>query len=224
MSAHSSAAETRGLAHHFEDFEQQLDASTFGMWLFLITEVLFFGGLFAGYTLYRSHMPHAFELASSHLDIPLGAMNTVVLIFSSLTMALAVRACQMGNNKLTRNLLVATLLLGFVFLGVKVVEYSAKFEHHLVPGYNFDQTMPQWQGQQMFYQFYFALTGMHALHMIIGSGLLLYFIIRSHQGRYHSNYFGPVEVMGLYWHFVDIVWIFLFPLLYLLGLHVGGKH
>lgn len=221
MSAsHSHAAETRGLAHHFLDFEQQLDASTFGMWLFLITEVLFFGGLFAGYSIYRYHMSDAFAAASHHLDIGLGAFNTVVLIFSSLTMALSVRACQLGNNIMTRNLLVATLILGFVFLGVKVIEYKQKFDHHLVPGYNFDQTMPGWQGQQMFYNFYFAMTGMHALHMIIGSGLLLYFILRAHQGRYHANYFGPVEVMGLYWHFVDIVWIFLFPLLYLLGLHL----
>jgi cytochrome c oxidase subunit 3 len=223
LSAHPSTAETRGLAHHFEDFEQQLDASTFGMWLFLITEVLFFGGLFAGYALYRSHMPEGFQTASSHLEIGLGGFNTVVLICSSLTMALAVRACQLGRNMTSRNFMVATLLLGFVFLGVKVVEYSAKFEHHLVPGPDFDTSIPFAQGQQVFFSFYFAMTGMHALHMVIGSGLLIYFIIRAHQGRYHANYFGPVEIMGLYWHFVDIVWIFLFPLLYLLGLHLG-KH
>jgi cytochrome c oxidase subunit 3 len=220
LSAHSHTAETRGLAHHFLDFEQQLDASTFGMWLFLITEVLFFGGLFAGYSVYRFHMPDAFAAASHHLDIGLGAFNTAVLIFSSLTMALSVRSCQLGNNVMTRNFLMATLFLGLVFLGVKVIEYKQKFDHHLVPGYNFDQALPGWQGQQMFYNFYFAMTGMHALHMVIGSGLLVYFILRAHQGRYHAKYFGPVEVMGLYWHFVDIVWIFLFPLLYLLGLHL----
>ncbi|MBM3734383.1 MAG: cytochrome c oxidase subunit 3 family protein [Acidobacteria bacterium] len=192
------------------------------MWLFLITEILFFGGLFAGYALYRSHMPEGFQTASSHLNIFLGGFNTVVLIASSLTMAMAVRSCQLGDNPKTRNFLIATLFLGLVFLGVKVIEYGEKIEHHLVPGPNFDTSIPFAQGQQMFYNFYFAMTGMHALHMIIGSGLLIYFIVRAHQGRYHSNYFGPVEIMGLYWHFVDIVWIFLFPLLYLLGLHLGG--
>ena len=223
MSAHH-AAQPRGLAHQFEDLDQQLDASTFGMWLFLITEILFFGGLFAGYTLYRSHMPHAYALASNHLDIRLGGFNTVVLIFSSLTMALAVRSCQLGKNLLSRNWMFATLLLGLTFLGVKVIEYSHKYHEHLIPGTRFNMSLPEAGGQQMFFNFYFGMTGMHALHMVIGSGLLIYFILRTHQRKYHSHYFGPVEIMGLYWHFVDIVWIFLFPLLYLLGLGVKGTH
>jgi cytochrome c oxidase subunit 3 len=213
-----------GLAHQFEDLHQQLDSSVLGMWVFLITEIMFFGGLFAGYAIYRSAAPEAFAAASHHLDITLGGFNTIVLIFSSLTMALAVRAAQLGNNKSIFNYLLATLVLGTVFLVVKAFEYHHKFVDHLVPGFTF-----QWadaataQGAQMFYCFYFAMTGMHAIHMIIGAGLLIYFLIQARKSRYHSEYYGPVEIMGLYWHFVDIVWIFLFPLLYLIGLHLHEK-
>jgi len=220
--AHGHGAHPPGFAHQFEDIHQQLDSSTLGMWVFLAQEIMFFGGLFAGYTIYRSHMPKAFEAASNHLDIFLGGFNTVVLIASSLTMALGVRAAMMGKNQTLLKFLVATLILGSTFLGVKVIEYKDKFAHHLVPGYNFQWPDPaQAAGAKMFYTFYFAMTGMHALHMIIGAGLLLFFIRQAMKNRYHPQYFGPIENMGLYWHFVDIVWIFLFPLLYLLGLHLG---
>ena len=223
--AHEHPAHPPGLAHQFEDLHQQLDASVLGMWLFLITEIMFFGGLFAGYAIYRSSAPDAFAAASGHLDITLGGFNTVVLIFSSLTMALAVRSAQLGNNKAIFNYLVATLVLGTVFLVVKGFEYHDKFVHHLIPGANFQWPDPALaRGAEMFYCFYFAMTGMHAFHMIIGAGLLIYFLIQARRHRYHSEYYGPVEIMGLYWHFVDIVWIFLFPLLYLLGLHLSGKH
>lgn len=213
-----------GLAHHFEDLHQQLDSAVLGMWLFLITEIMFFGGLFAGYAVYRMAAPDAFAAASSHLDIKLGGFNTVVLIFSSLTMALGVRAAQLGRNKAIFNYLVATLALGTVFLVVKAFEYHHKWVEGLIPGAGFRFEGPHAQGAQMFFCFYFAMTGMHALHMIIGAGLLIYFMVQARKERYHPEYYGPIEIMGLYWHFVDIVWIFLFPLLYLLGLHLEGGH
>ncbi|MEZ5398561.1 MAG: cytochrome c oxidase subunit 3 family protein [Bryobacteraceae bacterium] len=221
----SHAGHPPGFAHQFEDMEQQLDSTVLGMWIFLAQEIMFFGGMFAGYAIYRFRNQDAFAAASNHLDITLGGFNTVVLIASSLTMALAVRAAMMGENRKIVRFLTLTLILGFTFLGVKVVEYTDKFTHHLVPGYNFswpDAGLAS--GAQMFYVFYFVMTGMHALHMIIGAGLLLYFIRKAMQNTYHTEYYGPIENMGLYWHFVDIIWIFLFPLLYLLGLHLGKGH
>jgi cytochrome c oxidase subunit 3 len=205
------------LAHQFDDLAQQLDASTFGMWVFLITEIMFFGGLFAGYAVYRSAYPEAFAEGSLHLDIVLGGFNTVVLIASSLTMALAVRAAQLGDNRRVFRFLLLTLLLGSTFLAVKVFEYHHKWVEHLVPGPSFRFDGPHAQQVQMMFCFYFAMTGMHALHMVVGAGLLIYFLFQARANRYSPDYYGPVEVMGLYWHFVDIVWIFLFPLLYLIG-------
>ena len=209
------------LQHQFDDLDQQAVASTLGMWVFLLTEIMFFGGLFVGYAVYRTAYPEAFSEGSRHLHTVLGAVNTVVLIFSSLTMALAVRAAQIGKRIAIVNYLVATLGLGTVFLVIKAFEYHHKFVEHHVPGPNFVFDGPHAQQAQMFFSFYFAMTGMHALHMIIGAGLLIYFIVQAYKGRYHARYFAPVEVMGLYWHFVDIVWIFLFPLLYLIGYHHG---
>lgn len=213
MAEHHSAA----LAHQFDDLAQQFDASIFGMWVFLITEVMFFGGLFAGYAVYRSAYPEAFAAGSLRLDIVLGGLNTVVLIASSLTMALAVRAAQLGDNAGVVRFLVLTLLLGGTFLGVKVFEYHHKWVEGLVPGASFHFEGPHAQQVQIMFSFYFAMTGMHALHMVVGVGLLVYFILQARARRYSPEYFWPVEVMGLYWHFVDIVWIFLFPLLYLIG-------
>jgi cytochrome c oxidase subunit 3 len=205
------------LAHQFDDLNQQLDATTFGMWVFLLTEIMFFGGLFAAYTVYRSAYSEAFAEASRHLDLALGSINTVVLISSSLTMALAVRAAQLGKNRAIVNYLLATLGLGTVFLAIKAFEYHHKFVEHLVPGPSFVFEGPHAGPAQMLFCFYFAMTGMHALHMVVGAGLLIYFILQARAQRYSPSYYGPVEVMGLYWHFVDIVWIFLFPLLYLIG-------
>lgn len=209
--------QTTALAHQFDDMAQQFDASIFGMWVFLITEIMFFGGLFAGYAVYRSSYPQAFAEGSLHLDIGLGGFNTVVLIASSLTMALAVRAAQLGDNPGVVRFLLFTLLLGSTFLAVKVFEYHHKWVEHLVPGPTFHFEGPKAQQVQMMFCFYFAMTGMHALHMVVGVGLLIYFILQARAKRYSPDYYGPVEVMGLYWHFVDIVWIFLFPLLYLIG-------
>jgi len=210
-----------GLQHQFDDIGQQTDASTFGMWVFLLTEVMFFGGLFTAYAVYRSAYPEAFTEASRHLHVALGGVNTAVLILSSLTMALAVRAAQIGKNKATANYMIATLLLGTVFLVIKGFEYYHKFVEHHVPGLSFVFDGPNPGPAQMFFLFYFIMTGMHALHMVIGAGLLVYFIAQAFRGRYTRRYYGPVEVMGLYWHFVDVVWIFLFPLLYLIGYHHG---
>jgi cytochrome c oxidase subunit 3 len=207
------------LQHHFDSLEQQQDASTLGMWVFLVTEVLFFGGMFFAYVIYRMWYPDAWVAASHHLDIPLGATNTVVLIGSSLTMAMAVRAAQIGHRRQQVMFLLLTLVLGFTFLGIKVVEYADKFEHHLVPGPNFLFDGPYARQAQIYFSVYFAMTGMHALHMIIGAGLLTWLLVRAARGAFTREYNTPVELVGLYWHFVDIIWIFLFPLLYLVGHH-----
>lgn len=229
------------LQHHFENMEQQREAGTLGMWVFLVTEIMFFGGMFLAYTLYRGMHPAAFASASNHLDITLGAINTAVLILSSFTMAMAVWCTQVGKQQAQILCLVLTLILGLTFLGIKAVEYHDKYVDNLIPGKlipgrPFNPAVAQ-EGEpfdkhklhlvegaevrhvELFYWIYFAMTGMHALHMIIGAGLLSVLIYFSIKGRYDPEYHSPVEVTGLYWHFVDIVWIFLFPLLYLLGRH-----
>ncbi len=204
------------LEHQFETLHQQHHADTLGMWLFLATEVLFFGGLLTGYTMYRSSYPAAFGEASRTLDIVAGTINTMVLLGSSFTMAMSVHASQLGKRRLLLLCLTATILLGLVFLGIKGFEYHEKWEEHHVPGPGFI-----WAGQngrvaQLFVFFYFALTGLHALHMLIGIGIMSVLLTQTWRGRVR-NY--TVEISGLYWHFVDIVWIFLFPLLYLVDRH-----
>lgn len=210
------------LAHHFRNLDQQRDAATFGMWVFLITEVMFFGGMFTAYVIYRSFHAAAFAQASSELDVTMGGINTAVLICSSLTMALAVYGSQTGRKKLLIGFLLLTIFLGLVFLGIKAVEYYQKFEHHLVPGAGFQYPYPDAQHAQMFFSIYFAMTGLHALHMVIGIGILTALVILAARNKFSPDYYSPVELTGLYWHFVDIVWIFLFPLLYLLGSHLHG--
>jgi cytochrome c oxidase subunit III len=214
------------LLHHFDTAEQQKDASTLGMWIFLITEIMFFGGMFTAYVVYRSLYPDSFVAASNTLDITLGAINTTVLICSSLTMALAVHAAQMGHKKSLVWFLILTIILGSAFLGIKGIEYNDKFVHHHVPGANFHFEGPNAKNAEIFFSIYFGMTGLHALHMIIGIVLLGILAVRAQMGRFGSNYYTPVDLTGLYWHFVDIVWIFLFPLLYLLGGHLqsGGGH
>lgn len=206
-------------AHQFEDAEQQYSAASLGMWLFLVQEVMFFGGLFLTYAVYRSWYPEAFAHGSHHLDIRLGAFNTAVLIASSLTMALAVHAAQTGHRLRLVGFLFLTLLLGSTFLGVKVVEYSHKWHEGLVPGLQWHLQAPDARQQFIFFSLYFAMTGMHALHMVVGAVGLVILIAFAVQGKYTAEYNTPVEMFGLYWHFVDIVWIFLFPLLYLFALH-----
>ena len=208
-------------AHQFDDSVQQHEASWLGMWVFLGTEVMFFGGMFLGYTFYRTAYPQGFAAASNHLDIWLGTINTAVLICSSFTMALAVRAGQIGQNRLVKIFLCLTIVLGIVFLGIKFTEYYQKFDEHLVPGWDFRFEGALVSSAEIFFSFYFAMTGMHAVHMIIGISLLTVLIVKTARGRFSASYNTPVELIGLYWHFVDIVWIFLFPLLYLVGRHLG---
>jgi len=205
--------------HHFQDLEHQRETSALGMWIFLITEILFFGGMFACYVVYRTAYPEAWLAGSATLDVKLGAINTAVLIGSSLTMAMAVHAAQLGKRMPLVVFLVLTIVLGGIFLGIKAVEYEHKWEENLIPGPAFDFHGQGAGNVQLFFALYFALTGMHALHMVIGIGLLGNLVRQSLAGRFDAAYNTPVEMVGLYWHFVDIVWIFLFPLLYLLGRH-----
>jgi len=214
------------LQHHFDNMAQQMEASTLGMWTFLVTEIMFFGGLFMAYLVYRWQSPLGFQEASHHLNIYWGAGNTVILIVSSLTMALAVRAAQTSQKRETQVFwLLSTMVFGAAFLGIKAIEYADKFTHHIVPGPHF-----QWEGlypkpAEQFYSLYFAMTGLHALHMIIGLGIMAVITVMAWKKQFDGEYYTPVEVAGLYWHFVDIVWIFLFPLLYLIGRHyTPGGH
>ena len=240
---------TGELYGQFETLEQQKETSTLGMWIFLMTEVLFFGGLFMTYTINRHAYSAAFGMGGNTLDLKLGGLNTVILIMSSLTMAMSVWAAQVGKKKQVTAFLIATLILGTAFLGVKAIEYKQKFDHHLIPGRSFDISFcvnspsacgltasgleaekkeieeafardPELNSHaQLYFSLYFGMTGLHALHMIIGAGLLVWLIIESRAQRYGPGYNTPVEVTGLYWHFVDIVWIYLFPLLYLIDRH-----
>jgi len=205
-----------------------------GMWLFLLTEVMFFGGLFLAYTIYRTIYPQGFLYGSHLLNVPLGGTNTVVLIVSSLTMAMAVYYSQKGDRKKLIGFLTVTLLLGLAFLVIKYFEYSSKINDHLFPAVGFYAPVTDGphgvplelqQPVRVFLWIYFLMTGLHAVHMIVGAGILITLILMAWKGKFTKNYNSPVEISGLYWHFVDIVWIFLFPLLYLTGFHVGsGGH
>jgi len=215
--------ETLALREQFDTAAQQKEASTLGMWIFLLTEVMFFGGMFLLYTVYRNIYPNVFAVASSSLDAVLGAANTAVLLCSSFTMVLAVRAAQLGQRRAIIIFLILTLILGFAFLGVKAYEWNNKFEEHHVPGASFHfEGMPldQQRNAQLFFSLYFAMTGLHALHMVIGVGLLTWLILKARKGVFTAEYMTPVDIAGLYWHFVDIIWIFLFPLLYLIDRHL----
>ena len=216
--AHADAhghAHHPALQHHFETLEQQHEASTLGMWLFLVTEVLFFGGLLTAYMIYRIWYPEAWSEASLDLDIVLGGTNTAVLIASSLTMAFAVRSAQTGFPRATVTWLILTIGFGLTFLVIKFFEYKHKWELNHIPGFGFEYPGPHARQVEIFFSLYFSLTGLHALHMIIGVGLMSVITWMAHKRRFSPEWYTPVEMGGLYWHFVDIVWIFLFPLLYL---------
>ena len=206
--------------------EQQRNTASLGMWLFLVTEVMFFGGMFCAYLIYRLKYFNDFAAASQSIAVGWGAFNTAVLLVSSWTMAMAVRCAQLGKQKMIVFFLLLTMLFGTTFLGVKAKEYYDKYEEHHIPGlsFNFDGKLlnhPDYVVNQhhaeMFFSIYFAMTGMHALHMIIGLGLMAYLAVMTLRGKYSSAYFTPIENAGLYWHFVDVVWIYLFPLLYLIS-------
>lgn len=236
MQQHSQAGHAGGvrLAHHFDDLKQQHESAQLGMWAFLLTEVMFFGGLFLAYLVYRNLYPEAFLLASNHLNVTLGAINTAVLIFSSLTMALAIRAAQTGQGRIPQIIWLAlTIGFGLVFLVIKYFEYKSKWDLGMLPGPHF--TDPSGHAAQLFgaevgharifYSIYFAMTGLHAFHMIVGIGLMLWMMRCSWKGYFTPSNYDGLEMSGLYWHFVDLVWIFLFPMLYLLGYHVHpGAH
>lgn len=279
-----------GLQHQFDDMQQQVESDSIGMWMFLVQEIMFFGGLFTVYLIFRSKFPMAFAAASNHLDVTMGFANTLVLIVSSLTMALGVYYAQKGNRNLQVLMIILTMIFGTVFLGVKAVEYTDKYKHGLIPvdGWNQrikeeaetaehsastsaeapevhsnprglfkigkDDTKLVVQARdgnyltdaeklgyfsngevdehkfsdkmRIFFWIYFAMTGLHAIHMIIGLGIMLWLLWKAWTYTFNAQFYIPVEVAGLYWHFVDIVWIFLFPLLYLLGRHFlhGGGH
>jgi cytochrome c oxidase subunit III len=206
------------LQHHFEDLGQQHEASTLGMWMFLTTEILFFGGVLMAYWVYRIMYPEAWALGAAQQKVVYGGINTLVLIVSSLTMALAVREAQLGRRNGQVIFMLLTLLFGLTFVGIKSVEYYQHFHEGLFPGHfwHWNEDPALAPKVQLFMVFYWGMTGLHALHMIIGAGLLIYIILRAWRGDFGPEYYGPVEVMGLYWHFVDIVWIFLFPFLYLI--------
>jgi len=222
-------AHNPALLHHFADAQQQKNAASLGMWLFLVTEILFFGGMFCAYLVYRLAHYNAFAAASQQLDWRLGFLNTVVLLISSLTVVLAVKAAETGYRKQLVTYLVMTVLLGLTFLVVKGFEYREKFERHHVPGPTFQFTDTFDDGAQkipvnpneaqLYFSLYFAMTGMHALHMVIGCGLFTVLAVFAWKGHYSPSYFTPIENAGLYWHLVDIIWIYLFPLLYLISRH-----
>jgi len=214
-----------GLQHQFVDMEQQRNASSLGMWLFLGTEIMFFGGMFLAYLVYRYWYYPEFAAGSRSIDIYLGTINTAVLICSSLTVALGVKAAQLGKRKTLVTLLLVTILFGLGFLAIKGIEWYQKFEEHHVPGRSFSaqdliEKYPQIHidpaPTQIYFSLYFAMTGLHALHMIIGVGIFCFLTFHACKGRYTPEYHTPIEIGGLYWHFVDIVWIYLFPLLYLI--------
>ena len=214
---------TGELYGHFQTMEQQKESATLGMWIFLSTEILFFGGLFLTYTVNRHTYSTIFAECSKSLDLKLGGFNTVVLIASSLTMAMSVWSAQGGKKKLVTLFLILTLFLGCVFLGVKAIEYHAKYVEHHIPGLPFEfeagSDVATNAHAQLFFSLYFGMTGLHAMHMVVGAGLLAWLIKQSLKGRFTPEYNTPVENIGLYWHFVDIVWIYLFPLLYLIDRH-----
>jgi cytochrome c oxidase subunit 3 len=226
------------LQHHFDTEEQQFDAGKLGMWLFLATEILLFGGMFVAYAIYRANHPEIFIYAHQYLDKVLGGTNTVILLCSSLTMAWAVRASQLGQQRLLVVLLSLTLLGGFGFMGIKYVEYKAKWEHGLLPGTHFaphenkehEAAKPaapdtgdlaghgkRPSNAQIFFGIYFLMTGLHGIHVLLGMGAITWLLVRSLKGQFGPAYFTPVDFVGLYWHLVDLIWIFLFPLLYLIS-------
>jgi len=204
------------VAHHFETAELEFDACKMGMWLFLLTEILLFGGLFVVYTVFRCWHPDLFSYASNRLNVGLGGINTAVLICSSLSMALAVRAAQLGEKKQQVMYLLFTLILAATFLLIKYFEYSHKIHLGLLPGKYYAFAGERMSNEHIFFGLYFMMTGLHGFHVICGMLVIAWVLLRAQKGHFKNNYYTPVEMVGLYWHLVDLIWIFLFPLLYLI--------
>jgi cytochrome c oxidase subunit III len=222
VSPHADAVRQREgvpLGHHFNTFEQEHEAAEFGMWLFLLTELMLFGGLFLGYIFYRTLYSAGFAEGSRHLDLSYGGPNTIILIVSSLTMVLAVRSAKVGAARSLRWYLVATAALGTLFMVVKGAEYYQHFLDGTVPGLNWTYAGPYPNQVQLFFFAYFALTGLHSLHLAIGIALVVIVAVMARHGAFLGNRHIPIEMIGLYWHFVDIIWMFLLPMLYLFGFH-----
>lgn len=217
MSETSAAEQKRDhIQHHFVDSDQQFDSAKMGMWIFLVTEILFFGGLFSAYIVYRSWYPELYTLASTELDTFWGTVNTAVLIGSSLTVAMAIRSAQLNQIKgLIYNLYI-TIGLAFTFMVIKFFEYSHKFHLGIFPGEYYTYEGIAHEKANIFFSIYYMMTGLHGLHVIIGIGLMIWLVVKAKKNLFHSGYYTPVEITGLYWHLVDVIWIFLFPLLYLI--------
>jgi cytochrome c oxidase subunit III len=205
------------VAEQFDDLEQQHGAAQLGMWIFLATEILFFGGLFLAYTVFRSLYPRDFAAASNHTEVLIGGINTAILLFSSTLMALAVRAAELRSKKRLTWLLLGTASFGILFMVLKAIEYRKDWIDQLVPVLNFQWHEPNPGHVQIFFWLYFAMTGLHAIHVTVGIFVMLILALLARSGKFTTGHYTPVEIAGLYWHFVDIVWIFLFPLLYLAG-------
>jgi cytochrome c oxidase subunit 3 len=212
------------LAHHFDTPAQQFDAAKLGMWVFLAQELLFFSGLFVAYGVYRSWYPEMFKAASHQLDKIMGGTNTIVLLFSSFTAAMAVRSSQLGKKKETGRFILVTIACAFGFLVIKFFEYRHKFEAGLLPGRFYHPHLehlaagspPLPQNTGSFFSIYFMMTGVHGIHVIVGIGVLIWIFLRNQRGDFSKEFFTPVDIVALYWHLVDLVWIYLFPLLYLI--------
>ena len=217
-------AHPKWLAHHFDTPAQQFDAAKLGMWVFLAQELLFFSGLFVAYGVYRSWYPEMFRAASHQLDKIMGGTNTIVLLFSSFTAAMAVRSSQLGKKKATGNFILITIACAFLFLVIKYFEYVHKFEAGLLPGRFFHPhaahlvagSPPLPANTGSFFSLYFMMTGVHGVHVIIGIGVMIWIWIRNNRGDFSKEFYTPVDIVALYWHLVDLVWIYLFPLLYLI--------
>ncbi|OGQ04043.1 MAG: cytochrome C oxidase subunit III [Deltaproteobacteria bacterium RIFCSPLOWO2_12_FULL_44_12] len=212
-----TAGTTHVVPHHFDSPEQAFEASKLGIWLFLVTEILLFGGLFVVYIIFRALYPEMFHEASHHLNKVLGGINTVVLICSSLTMALAVDRTRQNDSPKANQYMLMTLFFAACFMIIKYVEYSHKFHEGLLPGANFTFEAIQHPKTPLFFSLYFMMTGLHGIHVLAGMGLITWVLWRSNKGQFSSAYYTPVELVGIYWHLVDLIWIYLFPLLYLIG-------
>ncbi len=216
--SHSTTADHKHhFAHHFRDALHEFVSSKEGIWLFMVTEILMFGGLFVGYFLMHGKFPETFSEGASHLDWKMGSINTVVLILSSWTMAYSINLIQTGKNKQANVTLIATILCGAIFMCIKYFEYSHKFHDGLLPGRFFHHPEAIAQNLGLYFGFYFSMTGLHGIHVICGMGLITWILIRNIRGDFDPHYYTAVEGVGIFWHIVDLVWIFLFPLLYLIG-------
>lgn len=218
-SSASSSSPPHRHAHHFQSGDHEFESCKLGVWVFLCTEILMFGGLFVLYAVFHSLYSEAFSLGAHHLDWRLGAINTLVLLCSSFTMVMGIYFAQKNNRKLSGMSLALTLFFGLVFMCIKYFEYSHKFHMGLFPGELFSYQGEGFQNPQLplYFSLYFSLTGLHGAHVLIGMGLILWVMIRAFKGEFNENYYTPLEGVGLFWHLVDVIWIYLFPLLYLIG-------